>query len=352
MTIELLGEYTSGRIADWLDACQGMRARLDSMRGTVLVAHHGDCDGIVGGGLLGRYLGDRGLAVRYASAAEFRSGDYPYFHEESGACETGVFVEAQGMPPEYRRFDAKFLNIDHHPHPPEPIISRMLNPRTFEIEPNPAIGFLIYEILSDALPHGAAWLAALASIVDYCPLPARPLESREAAHLLKIDELRDTFLASQYVLPFTTELAALIATMPSPDQLLAAEPFRSRRILFAGKISDAMANATNEAGLVVARTRAGEFRIASPLANRLSDRHPSKCVVVIEESDDTSRLSVRQRRAGVNVGRILGEIVTRLGSGDGTGHEKAGSARISSSQVDEFLRILEEKIEQHDTPGS
>lgn len=343
-----LGDYTEGDIEGWLAACRAMRARLDALEGPVLIAHHGDCDGIVGGGLLARYLGDRGFEVRYASAAEFRSGDFAYFRAAAADCASAVFVEAQGMPPEYRALDPLFLNIDHHPHPSDTPIARMLNPRAHGIAPNPAIGFVMYELLSDDLPSNAAWFAALASIVDYCPASARTLIARCATELEKLDELRDAFLASQYVRPHTMKLAGLIATLPSPEELLAAEPFRARRVEFARLIADAETASRVDDRFVIARTSAGEFRVASPLANRLSDRHPSKCVVVIEQSGDTSRLSVRQRSMGINVGRILGEIVARLGAGDGTGHEKAGSARIPSTRVDAFLRILEEKIEQHD----
>lgn len=341
------GRYERGDIEGYQHALWEMRSRIDSLKGRVLVAHHGDCDGITGGGLLAAYLMKRDVEVSYASAAEFRAGDVSYFEKAVASCSAGIFVEAQGMPPDYARLDGKFLNIDHHPHPPDTPIRRMLNPRSHAITPNPAIGLVVYELLADAISE-AEWLAALASIVDYCRAPAELLIEKHRDKLARIDDLRDTFLASQYVLPFTTELAAFIATLPGPDDLLAREPFASRRELFKSRISDALSSSRIGPRLVVAETIAGDMRIASPLANRLGDLHPTKCVVVIEASGHNARLSVRQRSEEIHIGRVLGEIVKKVcgdtPEADGTGHEKAGSARIPRSRTGDFLRELEEKI--------
>lgn len=342
--MNLVGDYTAGDRGAWQSALRAMRDRLEALSGTVLVAHHGDCDGITGGGLIGRFLADRGCRVRYASAPEFREKDLPYFRDEAAGCDAGVFVEAQGMPAGYAALDPLFLNIDHHPHPAETPIRRMLNPRLHGIEPNPAIGLVCWELLADALPPEAGWLAALASIVDYCPEPARTIRARHARELAPLDELRDTFLASQYVLPHTTGLAAVVATLPTPEAFLAAEPYAARRAAYRALLRDGIAGAAVRGAIVVARVGAGAYRIASPLANRLQDLHPDKCVVVVEESADTSRLSVRNRRAGIHLGRVLGGIATRMGAGDGTGHEKAGSARVPRDRADEYLRLLEEEL--------
>ncbi len=342
--MRLLGDYRSGDLDGYRAALQAMRARLDDLGGPVLVAHHGDCDGITGGGLVGRYLASRGCEVSYASAPEFRARDLDYFLEAAHDCRAGVFVEAQGMPAAYAVLDSRFLNIDHHPHPADTPIRRMLNPRAHGIEPNPAIGLVCWELLADALSAEAGWLAALASIVDYCPDPARSLCERHAFALSRLDDLRDTFLASQYVLPYTTGLAALVSTLPTPEAFLAAEPFAGRRVAFRELLCAGLESAIETTSLVQARVPSGEFRVASPLANRLQDRHPDKCVVVVEESPDTSRLSVRNRRAGVHLGEVLGGIASRMGVGDGTGHERAGSARVPRDRTEEFLRNLEAQL--------
>lgn len=342
--MKIIGDYGAGDLAGYAASGATMRATLESLRGPVLVAHHGDGDGIVGGGLLGCFFAKRGIEVAYASAPEFRLKDLPYFEREVAEKEIGIFIEAQGMPPEYARLDPLFMNIDHHPHPEETPIRRMHNPRRHGIEPNPAIGFVMYELLEDALPPQAAWLAALASIVDYCPDPARAMIERESASLARLDDLRDTFLASQYVLPHTTGLAALAAELPTPDALLDAEPYTTRRHRYQNLLRAGIASAEERPAMVLAATEAGEYRIASPLANRLQDLHPHKTVVVIERSGDTRRLSVRSRRSGLHLGALLGRLATAIGEGDGTGHESAGSARIPAPREAEFLRLLEDEL--------
>jgi single-stranded DNA-specific DHH superfamily exonuclease len=342
--VKIRGAYASGDLARYAAAGRRMRADLEALRGRVLVAHHGDCDGITGAAFVGRFLTDRGVEVVYASAPEFRGKDLGYFSDAADGCAAGVFVEAQGMPPEYSRLDSRFLNIDHHPHPSDTPIRRMFNPRDHDIEPNPAIGLVTYELFGDALPAAASYLAALASIVDYCPEPARPLIAADARELERLDDLRDTFLASQYVLPHTTGLAGFLSRIPAPEEFLAAEPYAARRNRFREMIASAVAGAAERRGFVIAETEAGEYRIASPLANRLQDLHPSKCVVVVEVSGDTARLSVRNRRAGIHLGAVLGGIARSLGAGDGTGHEKAGSARIPVALKAEFLKRLEEHV--------
>lgn len=333
-----------GDIGGYVHALGDMRRQIESLSGRVLIAHHGDCDGITGGGLLAAFLRNRGVDVRFASAPEFRLKDLPYFEEAFAGCDTGIFVEAQGMPPEYARLDAHFLNIDHHPHPEDTPIRRMLNPRRHGITPNPAIGLVMHELLGDALPDTASWLPALASIVDYCPLAARVMIEKNSRELERLDDLRDTFLASQYVLPYTTDLADFLSTLPTPDELIAREPFCSRRTLFREKISNAVDTARVGKSLVIADTKLGDMRIASPLANRLGDIYSTKCVVVLEHSPDNVRLSVRCRKQEIHIGRVLGMIVQRIGAGDGTGHEKAGSARIPRDKVQDFLWQLEEEI--------
>lgn len=338
--ITFRGEYDAGDFFGFKFALKTMREKIDALSGRVLIAHHGDCDGIVGGALLAAYLKSRGCDLEYASAAEFRLADLPYFENAARNCDAAVFVEAQGMPREYERLDAKFLNVDHHPHPADTPIRRMLNPRAHEITPNPAIGLVMHELLG-----GPQWLASAASIIDYCPLPAKHLPRPEP-----FDEIRDTFLACQYVLPYTTGLAEFLSTLPSPEEFITREPYKTRRQLFRSRLAGGINTARERGPLMIAETESGDMRIASPLANRLSELFPTKCVVVGEVFADNNRLSVRSPRTGsgqykeINIGHILGEIVKEIGAGDGTGHEKAGSARIPRNHTEDFLRRLEEKI--------
>ncbi|MBL4888582.1 MAG: DHH family phosphoesterase [Candidatus Lindowbacteria bacterium] len=259
--------YNSGDIVGYKNKLEEFRAYIFDLKGKVLIAHHGDCDGMVGGGLLAAFINQNLPAVTqvtYASSAEFRKQDFDYFSQFTEDCDFGIFVEGQGMTQDYGVLNEKFINIDHHPHPEDTPIKRMLNPRNFAIQPNPAISYVMYELFSEHLPPEASWIAALGSIVDYCPLPAEKIIAAHTKELEEADALRDTFLACQYVLPLTCQLAEFIATMPTPQALLAAEPYASRRVIYQNKIKEAISGAAISQDTVVAKTTVGEYRISSP----------------------------------------------------------------------------------------
>ncbi len=362
--------------------------QINALRGNVLIAHHGDADGIIGAGLLAAYLQQRDCTISFASSAEFGKKEFHLYREAVRGCTAGIFIEAQGMPDCYRELDPLFLNIDHHPSPRPPLLSRTLNPWLHNVSPLPCAAYIVYDLLHEHLPpatgglaaqpqpentsdapawhnagwlaarpqlkntdgappwHTASWLAALGSILDYCPDAARDLIAREQHNLVRLPELRDTFHAVQYTTPLVCDLAALVATLPSPDTLLVAEPFATRRATYRDLLTTARATAEISATCVVARTVAGDFRLASPLANTLQDAHPDRAVIVIEEQPllDRARFSVRWRHARQHVGTLLAAIARELGAGDGTGHATAGSARVPLARQDAFLSRLRAAI--------
>lgn len=333
------------------------------------IVHHGDADGIIGAALLGNRLTAQGCSLRYYSTAEFSENELPHFAQIAGECACGIFIEAQGMPDSYRKLSDRFLNIDHHPSPIPPIITRTLNPWLHGITPLPAACYVVWDMLRAAaapLPpsaawlaaqpqtetahgappsHNSDWLAALGSILDYCPDAAADLIAREQPRLALLTELRDTFLAVQYVEPFTTDLAAYLSTLPAPDELLARAPFAARRAEFQILLAAARRTAAISPRAVVARTLAGNFRLASPLANRLQDEFPDRLIVVIESLPERARFSVRYRPGTPPVGATLARLAAELvagnsGPADGTGHATAGSARVPLDQADNFLARL------------
>ena len=346
-----------------------MVAKLSGLAGKIVIIHHGDADGIIGAALLGNYLAERSCRITYHSTAEFGETELPRFVALAADCEHGIFVEAQGMPESYRVLSDKFINIDHHPSPRPPVISRTLNPWLHDITPLPAACYVIWDMLrvsGTPLPpatgwlaarprqeaangapplNNTGWLAALGSILDYCPDAARELIAREQPRLARFADLRDTFLAVQYAEPFAAGLAEYLATLPAPDELLVREPFAARRQKFRTLIAAARTGAAVSPRTVVARTVAGEFRLASPLANRLQDEFPNRLIVVIEEQPDRSRFSVRRRGGQIPVGATLARLAAELaaagnGPADGTGHASAGSARVPRAQADNFLLSL------------
>lgn len=336
-----------------------MRAQLLSLGRRIVVIHHGDADGIIGAAFVARFLRDHGVTVHFTSLAEFQLKDLSRCRAAIEGQDAGVFIEAQGMPGEYAGLDATCVNIDHHPHPDTTPIRRMLNPRRFDIEPNPAAALVIFEMLRQDLPPQAAWLAALASIADRCEAAAAELIAAQAATLARREDLLDTFAAVQYASPWPERLAEMLVCLPGPDALLAVADVKARREGFRARIAAALAAARTRGRIVLAETEAGEYRIASPLANRLSAAHPDATVVVVETFPDLARISVRSHRPGVHVGDTLrrladgiaGEPRPSVGAagtaavrGDGTGHEHAGSARVPRAAQGRFMAALEAEL--------
>ncbi|HBW46716.1 TPA: hypothetical protein DEF17_02135 [bacterium] len=342
--MKILGSYKSGEIKEYLQAGERIKAEIDGLASPILIAHHGDCDGITGAALLARYLKDSGKNVGFASSAEFRKKDALHFEKVFKEYSSGIFVEAQGMTEDFCQFDKNFINIDHHPHPMNTPIKRMFNPRNYFVTPNPAIGFVMYELLFEDLPANAGWISALASIMDYCREPAELLIENCKSDLKRFNELQDTFLASQYAEKMTTKMAEYLSNIPEPDEFLNEKCFEDRRMIFKRLIEEAEDRAQIAGKMVFAEVEYGDIRVASPLANMLQDRYPEKCVVISEISEDTTRLSVRLRSGNVHIGKVLAGIADALGAGDGTGHERAGSARIPHAIKDDFLKMLEERI--------
>ncbi|RMH57527.1 MAG: HAD-IIIA family hydrolase [Candidatus Hydrogenedentota bacterium] len=326
------------------DASRRMRDALGSLPRRILIAHHGDCDGITGAALLTHWLEKSGREVAISSRAEFRDEDLAHFEKAGRSCEAGVFLEAQGMPPSYLRLASLFLNIDHHPHPDRTPIPKMLNPRDYGFDPCPCVTQVIFELLGDDLPEQAAAWTAIAATADYCIEPARDIIARHAPPAEMQAELIDTFLAIQYVEPLATKAARFLAPLPSFEEFLSAEPFVERRNNFRRELTAAIEHAHIGKRTVIAITEPGEFRLASPLANRLQDLHPDHAVISVELSSKTARYSVRNRSTTVPLGALLADLTARMGCGDGTGHEKAGSARVPRERHEEFLEHLKRAL--------
>ena len=354
-------------------ACAAMRVWMSDLPSRVVLLHHGDGDGILGAALLAAWLGARGKSVSFASRAEFRADDIPFWEEALADAEAaeppgGIFVEAQGMPESYARFDARCLNIDHHPHPTDTPIRRMLNPRTHGLAPIPCIAHVVWDLLADDLPPRARFFAALGAAVDRCPDPAREILLAEKQNLFRLADLEATFHAVQYASPLPERLAEFLSTLPSPEAILAAEPFAARRKRFARAIEAAAAEAREKKGILFARVapvfdEAGPpLRIASPLANRLSSRHPDRIVAVAEaaggmEESDGARLRVSFRAPassrGFHLGHALAAATGAWPGSDGTGHERAGSARIPSARLEELLaRVADADVAESRTAAA
>ena len=104
-------------MSDYINCKNVFFRQISALREQVLLAHHGDADGIIGTGLLACFLQQSGCTITYASSAEFGEKEFQMYRDAVRGCSAGVFIEAQGMPDCYREFNPLFLNIDHHPSP-------------------------------------------------------------------------------------------------------------------------------------------------------------------------------------------------------------------------------------------
>jgi single-stranded DNA-specific DHH superfamily exonuclease len=83
----------------------------------------------------------------------------------------------------------------------------------------------------------------------------------------------------------------------------------------------------------------GEMSISSDLSNELSYLNPGKYIVVAYHKGEISNLSLR----GKNVKKILAKVLEKV-DGSGGGHEDAVGARVKTSELKKFRKILEEEI--------
>ncbi len=89
-----------------------------------------------------------------------------------------------------------------------------------------------------------------------------------------------------------------------------------------------------------------EYEIKSQLANKLSEKHPNKTIILIyDKGDEYYYISLRNQSFKVNLGKILKEISEEMpGKVQGGGHIPAAGAVVLKKDLKEFLEKLKKKI--------
>lgn len=306
-----------------------------------LLVYHGDCDGIISAVLVNNVLKKNNKTVNFYGVAQFREPEYNEIIKLIDS-ETGVvFLEGYGMPDIYENLSLQSVNIDHHPLNDK--IKTFINPRKYDILPNPANALLTYELVAHNLTADFKDYVYLASVMDYC---------FEASGNIKINfnedsllDLKNTFFAIQYDNNFTNYTVKLLSDYISFDDLLTDNFLKERKEKYISIFNDEFAKAkTNllaeKSKVFVHYIEKSDFRISSSIANKLSDVSDNKIVVIAEKDENRSRLSIRNRSFDLNIGKFLNELCQTIPDSDATGHEKAASVRANNTDVDFILKKL------------
>ena len=209
------------------------------------------------------------------------------------------------------------------------------------------IAIWYYDLFKKYLPSGSERLAALASIIDYCPEQARDIIDKAA--FAELDVFWNIFLSIQYIRPLTNTMLDFLLKAEQPDELLKNEFFLDRSSKFKEKIKNekASVNISSSRKILFHRLNIdNDLRIASPLATIISEKYPDKISALCEDNYETgmSRISFRNRKFPVNIGVILKEICSLFERSDGVGHEKAASIRCPIEYSEQIIELFEKKL--------
>ena len=86
----------------------------------------------------------------------------------------------------------------------------------------------------------------------------------------------------------------------------------------------------------------GDLSISSEVANKLSHIFKDKFIVVIYRKEGVSNVSMRGKKAKDILENILEK--NELENASGGGHEDAVGARIKTSDLDKFKKMIEAKV--------
>lgn len=313
---------------------------------SIFLAYHGDCDGITSAIFTIQYLNARNIKkIKYASFAQFKKTEFQEIYDYSRAYDYIIFLEGYGFSDEYSDLSNKSFNIDHHPVFPQ--IDTYLNPREFSIEPNPANALVTHDLFKEYLPAKSERLAALASIIDYCSEQAKDIIAK--ARLNNLNDLWNIFLSIQYNSELTNKILEFLLNSNNPEDLLTDEFFINRGNQFRSKIDKEINSIiiSEDRKIIFHRISIDpDFRIASPLATILSEKYPDKITALCEDdySIGKSRISFRNRKVEINIGKKLNEICADFNDSDGVGHEKAASVRCPSDYAAKIIDLLESQL--------
>ncbi|HOK39628.1 MAG TPA: DHH family phosphoesterase [bacterium] len=309
-----------------------------------LLVYHADCDGIVSAIQIYNFLSQKNLKINLFGVAQFRNDEYNQIIKIKENQQYIIFLEGYGMSNEYKIFNDIALNIDHHPI--QNIITNFLNPREFHISPNPANALLVYELLKNNIDERYKEWVALASIMDYCEEAAENLLAEIKFVDEELIELKNIFYAIQYNNEWCNYVIKKLNKYYTFKEFIKDEKLQRQKIKyldFYNKHFNAAQNTINpKSKILFYSLEKSQFRIASSLANRLSDLYADKIIIIAELDNERARLSVRNRTYNCNIGEYLKQLCEQLKNADATGHEKAASARINKEDINYIIKKIEE----------
>lgn len=310
-----------------------------------LIVYHGDCDGIVSAIILNNFLKQSKKNVKLLGVAQFRKHEYNQIKKIIDVNTGIIFLEGYGMSEEYSQISNQSANIDHHPV--NELISLYINPRKYNINPNPSNALLTYEIFYDKISDSFENYVWLASIMDYCFEASEKIKFKIEENILL--DLKNLFFSIQYNNDFTNYTVEFLSEYKDFKTLLQNKKLYSRKKEYTSIFNTEFETAKNKLfksqnKIFTYQIEKSNFRISSSIANRISDLSDDKLIIIIEKDKNKSRLSVRNRNFNINIGKYLNELCENIPDADATGHEKAASVRINNKYLDYIIKNISKQL--------
>ncbi len=262
---------------------------------------------------------------------------------------------------------APILIIDHHEISNKPSSKRITyyNPRLFNKKVYKSATYVNYKILSKITDmKDCLWIAAIGIISDYDITYSKDVlkeVKKKYPHYIgrlnQKDVLISTFgqisnmiAAAKATKEFSCEQMTKIFTDANDVEDILKGKYSSKFMKAYQKIQNEMDRLKIDAeksakviGNVVFYEFDSRYNFRSPLSSVLSDKYPTKVIVVWEKSRGKVKFSVRTKSQKYNVGKIIKSIAKDMKNASAGGHPAAGGATIPEKYWDEFKdRLIEE----------
>ncbi|MFH0832581.1 MAG: DHH family phosphoesterase [Candidatus Aenigmatarchaeota archaeon] len=249
---------------------------------------------------------------------------------------------------------ANILIIDHHQISRNMNSSRIVhyNPRFKNPKIYQSASYLVYKILSELFnAEEFLWIAATGIIGDYNIEDSEDLVE-EIKKRYSIEDLYDSLFAkiadmisaAKATKALTSEeIANLVGKVKDPKDLVGVEKFIESFQLVEKEISEVMLDAENseKIGDIIFYNLKSHYNIRSEIAKRLSEKNPSKLVLVYQKIG--SKLNASARSKNIDIARIFKRISRNIKASVG-GHEQAAGATLNIKDWETFKENLVEAL--------
>lgn len=339
-----------------------IREHLENAKNPVFYFDN-DADGLCSYILLRRFLGrGKGVAVRsfpgldggYARKALELGADYIFILDKPMLSKE--FVET------IDKFGLPLVWIDHHDVPVSDFESDFKNLFIYNParnsgkdksdEPTTYLSYMVSERKEDL------WLAVVGCIADhflpefvgefskhYPDLWGEVKEPFDAYYGTEIGRIAMALnFGLKDSVTHVVQLQNFLISCRGPEEVLAEGrsnySFRKKYLDIKKKYDSLLEKAKSFSdGKVVFFEYGGELSMSADLSNELHYKNPGKYVLVAYKKGEVSNISLR----GKKVKKILEKVLKRV-DGTGGGHEDAVGARIKTSDLEKFKKVLEEEV--------